>query len=105
MYEVLKDLGLCILSLLVKFVAFTANFVARKQPEHYQQMHLATGVTFLQGFVSMKIQRIIWKLHGVSVETTWGFYWKLYGVYSKNLNGVTWRFYGSYMAFLLPKIL
>jgi len=38
MYEILKDLGLCILSLLVKFVAFTANVLARKQPEHYQQV-------------------------------------------------------------------
>jgi len=35
MYEVLKDRGLCILSLLVKFVAFTANILARKQPGLY----------------------------------------------------------------------
>jgi len=66
MYEVLKDLGLCILSLLVKFVAFTANVSARKQPEPYQQVDSTTGVTFIQGFVSIKIKRIIWKLHAVS---------------------------------------
>ena len=66
MYEVLKDLGLCIRSLLVKFVAFTANFLARTQPVHYQQVDSTIGVIFIQGFASMKIQRIIWKPHGVS---------------------------------------
>jgi len=69
MYEVLKDLGLCIRSLLVKFVAFTANFLARTQPVHYQQVDSTIGVIFTQGFVSMKIQRIIWKPHGVSRVT------------------------------------
>jgi len=67
MYEVLKDLGLCMLSLLVKFVAFTANFLARKQPEHYQQVDSTTGVIFIPCFVSMNVQRIIWKQHGVSM--------------------------------------
>ena len=65
MYEVLKDLGLCTLSLLVKFAAFTANFSARTQPRLYQQVDSTTGVIFIHGFVSMKIQRIIWKPHGV----------------------------------------
>jgi len=46
MYEVLKDLGLCILSLLVKFVAFTANVLARKQPEHYQQVQFSYNVLY-----------------------------------------------------------
>jgi len=67
MHEVLEELGLCILSLLVKFVAFTANALARKQPKHYKQVDSTTGVIFIQGFVSMKIQRIIWKPHGVSM--------------------------------------
>jgi len=62
----LKDLGLCTLSLLVKFAAFSANILARTQPVHYQQVDSTTCVIFIQGFVSMKIQRIIWKPHGVS---------------------------------------
>jgi len=41
--------------------------LARIQPVHYQQVDSTTGVIFKEGFVSMKIQRIIWKLHGASV--------------------------------------
>jgi len=41
--------------------------LARIQPVHYQQMDSTTGVIFIQGFVSIKIQRIIWKPHGVSM--------------------------------------
>jgi len=67
MYEVLKDLGLCILSLLVKFVAFIANFLARAQPVHYQQMYSTTGVIFIQGFVSIKIQSHM-EFQGVTKE-------------------------------------
>jgi len=65
----LKDLGLCIPSLLVKFVAFTANFLARKQPGLYQQMDSTIGLIVIEGFVSMKIQRFVWKPHGVSMVT------------------------------------
>ena len=35
-------LGLCTLSLLIKFKAFTANFLARTQPVHYQQVDSTT---------------------------------------------------------------
>ena len=38
MGRVLKDLGLCTLSLLIKFIVFTANVSGRTQPVHYQQM-------------------------------------------------------------------
>jgi len=66
MHEVMADLVLCTLSLLVKFVAFTANVLASTQPVHYQQVYSTIGVIFIEGFVSMKIQRIIWKPHVVS---------------------------------------
>jgi len=66
-YEVLKNPGLRIRSLLVNFVVFTANLLARTQPVHYQEVDPTTGAIFIQRFVSMKIHRIIWKPHGVSV--------------------------------------
>jgi len=35
------------------------TFLARKQPGLYQQVGSTTGVIFIRGFGSMKIQRII----------------------------------------------
>ena len=37
---------------------------------HYQQVDSTTGLAFIQGYVSMKIQRIVWKPHGVSRSYT-----------------------------------
>ena len=59
MGRVLKDLGLYTLSLLIEFIAFIANSLVRTQPVHYQQVDSTTGLTFIQGYVSMKIQRTI----------------------------------------------
>jgi len=67
---VLKDLGLCSRSLPIKFIAFTANFLARTQPAHYRKVDSTTGRVFIQGYVSIKVQRIIWKPHGVSRSYT-----------------------------------
>jgi len=47
MGRVLKDLGLCSLSLLIRFIAFTANFLARTQPVCYQQVDTTTGLVFI----------------------------------------------------------
>jgi len=33
---------------------------------HYQQAYSTTGSLFIQGFVSTKIQRIVWKANRVS---------------------------------------
>jgi len=63
-------LGLCTLSLLTKFIAFTANILARTQLVHYKQVDSTTALSFIQRYVSMKIQRIVWKLHGVSRSFT-----------------------------------
>jgi len=65
MHEVLKDLDLYDLSLRVKFVDFTANF-SKDTTMHYQQVYSTTGSLFIQGFVSMKIQRIVSKPNRVS---------------------------------------
>jgi len=37
---------------------------------YYQQVDSTTGLVFVQGYVSMKIQRIIWKPLGVSRSYT-----------------------------------
>ena len=66
----LKDLGLYTLSLLIEFIALIANVLVRTQPVHYQQVDSTTGPIFIQGYVSMKIQRTIWKPHGVSGSYT-----------------------------------
>jgi len=54
-----------VLCLLIKVIDFTANGLARTQPVHYQQVDSTTGQVFIQGYVSMEIQRIIWNLHGL----------------------------------------
>jgi len=64
MYEVLKDLNLYALSLRVKFTDFTANF-SKDTTMHYQQAYSTTGSLFIQGFISTKIQRIVWKANRV----------------------------------------
>ena len=65
MYEVLKDLNLYALSLRVKFTDLTANF-SKDTSMHYQQAYSTTGSLFIQGFISTKIQRIVWKPNRVS---------------------------------------
>jgi len=50
---------------LIKFLAFTANGLARTQVD-YQHVDSTTGLVFKQGYVSMKIQRVIWKPYGVT---------------------------------------
>jgi len=37
---------------------------------YYQQVDSTTGLALIQGYVSMIIQRIIWKPHGVSRSYT-----------------------------------
>jgi len=68
MGRVLEDIGLCTFSLLIKFIAFNANVLASKNTtsETNQQMDSTTCLVLMQGYASMKIQRIVWEPHGVS---------------------------------------
>jgi len=44
---------------------FTAYF-SKDTTMHYQQVYSTAGSLLIQGFVSMKIQRIVWKPNRVS---------------------------------------
>ena len=61
-----KDLGLYTLSLPIEFIAFIVSFSAQTHQVHCQQMDSTTGLIFIQGYVSMKVLRAIWKPRGDS---------------------------------------
>ena len=63
MGSVSKDLGLYTVSLPIEFIAFIVSFLAQIHLVHCQQMDSTAGLIFIQGYVSMKGLRAIWRPH------------------------------------------
>jgi len=66
--RVLKVIGLCTFSFLIKFIAFTANFLASKNTT--SALLSTNGFNnfriLMRGYARMNIKWIVWKPHGVS---------------------------------------